>query len=99
MYDMSHLKKLSTLGEHAPDAMKAFEALNASVFTDAALSKKTKELIAVGIAIAVQCPYCIEIHKANAVKAGATDGELSEASFVAMAIGAGAAATHSTHAL
>jgi len=99
MYDMSHLKKLSTLGKNAPDAMKAFEALSTAVFTDGSLSRKTKELIAVAVAIAVQCPYCIEIHKANAVKAGATEAELSEASFVAAAIGAGAAATHSTHAL
>ena len=99
MYDMSHLKKLSTLGKNAPDAMKAFEALSTAVFTDGSLSRKTKEIIAVAVAIAVQCPYCIEIHKANAVRAGATEGELSEASFVAAAIGAGAAATHSTHAL
>ena len=97
MYDLANLRKLPVLAENAPAAMKAFEALNGAVFTDGALPTKTKELIAVAIAIAVQCPYCIEVHKKNAVKAGATEQELSEAAFVAVAIGAGAALTHGTH--
>ncbi|MGI9419991.1 MAG: carboxymuconolactone decarboxylase family protein [Geminicoccaceae bacterium] len=99
MYDLANLKKLAVLGDNAPKAMQAFEAFNTAVFGDGALSVKTKELIAVAIAIAVQCPYCIEVHKKNAVKAGATERELSEATFVAAAIGAGAAVTHGTHAL
>lgn len=99
MYDMSHLKKLSALGKHTPDALKAFETMNAAVFADGSLTTKTKELMAVAVAIAVQCPYCIEIHKANAVKAGATEPEITEAAFVAASIGAGAAVTHSSHAL
>ena len=69
MYDMSHLKKLSALGRHTPDALKAFETMNAAVFADGSLTTKTKELMAVAVAIAVQCPYCIEIHKASAGRA------------------------------
>lgn len=99
MYDLANLKKLAVLGDNTPKAMQAFEALNAAVFADGALPTKTKELIAVAIAIAVQCPYCIEVHKKNAVKAGANEQELSEAAFVAAAIGAGSAVTHSTHVL
>ena len=97
MYDLSNLRKLPVLAEHAPAAMKAFEALNNAVFADGALPTKTKELIAVAVAIAGQCPYCIEVHKKNAVKAGASEQELSEAAFVAPAIGAGPAVTHGTH--
>lgn len=43
--------------------------------------------------------YCIEIHSANARKAGATAAELTEAGVVAAALRAGAAITHATHAL
>ncbi len=46
-----------------------------------------------------QCPYCIEIHSANARKAGVTDAEMVEAAMVAAALRAGAAVTHATHAL
>jgi AhpD family alkylhydroperoxidase len=60
---------------------------------------KYKELIAVGVAVTTQCPYCIEIHIANARKAGATDAELAEATIVAAALRAGAAIAHSTHTL
>ena len=97
MYDLSNLRKLPVLAENAPAAMKAFEALNNAVFADGALPTKAKELIAVAVGIAVQCPYCIEVHKKNAIKAGASEQELAEAAFVAAAIGAGAAVTHGTH--
>jgi AhpD family alkylhydroperoxidase len=64
-----------------------------------AIPVKYKELIAVAVALTTQCPYCIDIHSANARKAGATDVELVEASMVAAALRAGAAVTHATHAL
>jgi AhpD family alkylhydroperoxidase len=58
-----------------------------------------KELIAIAVALTTQCPYCIDIHSGNARKAGATDAEIAEAAMVAAALRAGAAVTHSTHAL
>jgi len=66
---------------------------------DGVIPVKYKELIAVGVALTTQCPYCIEIHSNNARKAGATDAELAEAGMVAAALRAGAAVTHATHAL
>ena len=99
MYDMNHLSKLKTLGTHAPDAMKAFQAFDAAAFADGALSVKVKELIAVAVAVTTQCPYCIEIHAKKAKAAGASDAELSEATLVAAALRAGGAVTHATHAI
>jgi AhpD family alkylhydroperoxidase len=99
MYDPANLAKLKTLGEHAPEAMKAFFAFNDAVFTDGALSLKVKELIAVAVAVTTQCPYCIDIHVKNAKKAGATDAELTEATLVSAALRAGGSVTHGTHAV
>ena len=51
------------------------------------------------VALTTQCPYCIDIHSANARKAGATDAEIAEAAVLAASLRAGAAITHATHAL
>jgi AhpD family alkylhydroperoxidase len=56
-----------------------------------------KELMAVAVALTTQCRYCIEIHKEEALKAGATEAELAETTFVAAALRAGAAITHGTY--
>lgn len=97
MYDMNNLKKLGTLGKNAPEAMKAFQALDEAALADGVIPKKYKELIAVAVALTTQCPYCLEIHKEHAVKAGATEEELAEVTFVAAALRAGAAVVHGTH--
>lgn len=94
---MDQLKKLGSLGKNAPAAMKAFQALDAAALGDGAIPKKYKELIALGIALTTQCPYCLEIHKDHAVKAGATQEELAEVTFIAAALRAGAAVVHGTH--
>lgn len=99
MYDPAQLKKMKTLRELAPDGMAAFDALNAAVFKDGALSVKVKELIAVAVALTTQCPYCIDVHAKKAKAAGCTDAELAEAGLVAAALRAGGAVTHATHAI
>jgi len=51
------------------------------------------------VALTTQCVYCLEIHKNNALAAGATQEELAETVHVAAALRAGAAITHGTHVL
>ena len=99
MYDKSKLNQLEKMQNLAPDAMKAFWAFDKAAVALGAIPVKYKELIAIGVALTTQCPYCIEIHTANARKAGATDTEIAEAALVAAALRAGAAITHATHAL
>ena len=99
MYDPANLKKLKAMKELAPEPMAAFDALNAAVFKDGALSVKVKELIAVAVAVTTQCPYCIDAHMKKAKAAGASDAELTEATMVAAALRAGGAVTHGTHAI
>jgi AhpD family alkylhydroperoxidase len=63
-------------------------------FADGALPKKTKELVALGIAQITQCPWCIDVHAKKAAQAGASEQEMAETIFVAMAMAAGAAWSH-----
>ena len=99
MYQKENLYKLRQMNELAPEVMKAFWAFDKAAVADGAIPVKYKELIAVAVALTTQCPYCIEIHSANARKAGATDTELTEAAMVAASLRAGGAVTHATHAL
>src|SRR4030095_3278821 len=99
MYDVALLKNLRKLGTLAPTAWPAFQAFDKLAVAEGAIPVKYKELMAVAVALTTQCPYCIDIHVANARKAGATDAEVTEAAMVAAALRAGAAVTHATHAL
>ena len=99
MYNKENLTKLKKMDALAPKVMRAFWAFDEAAVADGAIPKKFKELIAVAVALTTQCPYCIAIHSDNAREAGATDAEMVEAAMVAASLRAGAAVTHSTHAL
>jgi len=66
---------------------------------DGAIPRKYRELIALGVALTTQCPYCIEVHTKAAKTAGASREEITESTFIAAALRAGGAATHGTMAL
>ena len=97
MYDMKNMARLADVERAAPAEMKAFHAFADAVFADGALARKHKELIAVAVALATQCPYCIEFHTRDARTHGASDAELAEAAMVSAAIRAGGAVTHAAH--
>ena len=83
----------------APDVEEAFRTFSKSVFKDGALSRKTKQLIAVAVAHVTQCPYCIQGHTKSAAREGATAEEIMEAIWVAAEMRAGGAYAHSALAL
>jgi AhpD family alkylhydroperoxidase len=99
MHHKDNLARLKKMNELAPEVMKAFWTFDKAAVAEGVIPVKYKELIAVAVALTTQCPYCIEIHNANARRAGATDAELTEAAMVAAALRAGGAVTHATHAL
>ena len=99
MYDKKNLTRIQIMNALAPELMKAFWALDKLAVAEGAIPVKHKELIAVAVAVTTQCSYCIDVHAANARKAGATDAELVEAVTVAAALRAGGAITHASHAL
>jgi AhpD family alkylhydroperoxidase len=83
----------------APDIDAAFRKFSDAVFAESALSKKTKQLIAVAVAHVTQCPYCIQGHTKAARREGATAQEIMEAIWVAAEMRAGGAFAHSALAL
>ena len=100
MYSMDNVKKkFPKLGKLAPEAMAAFQAWDKIAVSDGAIPKKYKELMAVAVALTTQCPYCIELHRQAALKAGATEQEFAETAHVAAALRAGGAITHGLHLL
>ena len=99
MYDMNNMKKLKKFGELAPAAWDGFAAFDKAAMADGAIPARTKELMAVAVALTTQCPYCIEIHTKRARAAGCSEAELAETVMVAAALLAGGAVTHGTHCL
>ncbi|HYZ14950.1 MAG TPA: carboxymuconolactone decarboxylase family protein [Candidatus Acidoferrum sp.] len=94
------LARLRDFKQLAPAEFDGFVALDKIVGrTDGAIPQKYRELIALGVALTTQCPYCLDVHTANAKKAGATREEIAEVTFITAALRAGAAVTHGTLAL
>ena len=99
-HDVSDLRLLKEMGKLAPAEFNAWLALDKIVGReDGAIPRKYRELIALGVALTTQCPYCIEVHVKAAKTAGASREEISEATFIAAALRAGGAATHGAMAL
>jgi AhpD family alkylhydroperoxidase len=88
-------KNFQKLMDLNKDLFTSFVAFNQKVFEEGELSIKVKELIAVACAHITRCPYCIDNHVQKAKQAGATDEEISEVIFVAVAMNAGASFAHS----
>ncbi len=91
--------ELKTLRAGAPDVMKAFSAIAQAALKPGALDVKTKELIALGISVAVRCDDCIAFHAKAAVQHGASREEILETLGMAIYLGAGPSAMYASHAL
>lgn len=99
-HDAGDLRLLKEMGKLAPTDFNAWLALDKIVGReDGAIPRKYRELIALAVACTTQCPYCIEVHTKGAKVAGASREEVTEASLLAAALRAGAAATHGAMAL
>ena len=85
--DMSGAVKELRTGH--PELMKAFSAMARAALEPRALDSKTKELIALGISVAVRCDACVAFHAEAAVKRGATRDEIMETMGMAVYMGAG----------
>ena len=92
----ARVKEMSLL---APNAVTGFIALDKGANKTAHLDAKTRELIAVAIAVTTRCDGCIGVHTERAIKAGATREEIAEALGVAIALSAGAALAYSARVL
>ncbi len=93
------VKYMEELEKGHPDAMKSLYALGEAVFKPGALDTKSKELICLGIAVAIRCDGCIAWHTRGSLEAGATEEEIVEALGVAIVMGGGPSVTYATHAM
>jgi len=93
-YDPKDLKKFAEIGEEAPELADKFFDYYAAVFAEGELTAREKALIALGVAHAVQCPYCIDAYTRSCLEKGSNMAEMTEAVHVANAIRGGAALVH-----
>jgi AhpD family alkylhydroperoxidase len=91
--------QLRNLRNGAPEVMRAFANIAQSALAPKALDRKTKELIAVGISVAIRCDDCIGFHVKAALEQGASQEEVTEALAMAIYMGAGPSVMYATHAL
>jgi 4-carboxymuconolactone decarboxylase len=93
-YKAEHLTHFGDISEGGDELARKFFDYYGSVFADGALSMRDKALIALAVAHAVQCPYCIDAYSSECLKQGADLEEMTEAVHVATAIRGGASLVH-----
>ncbi|MGJ5181074.1 carboxymuconolactone decarboxylase family protein [Bradyrhizobium oligotrophicum] len=90
---------LKTLRKDIPDVMQGFSAMARAATADGALDKKTKELIALAIGVAVRCDGCIGFHAEALVRLGATRQEVEETLGMAIYMGGGPSLMYAADAI
>lgn len=93
-YNADDLSKFGNVGEFQKGLADKFFSWYGDVFKDSELSAKEKSLIALAVAHAVQCPYCIDAYSTDAFERGWNEGQMMEAVHVAAAIRGGASLVH-----
>ena len=78
---------------------RSFLEIESTAFTDGALSKRAKELIAIGISVVIDCESCMQWHIEQAAGAGASEQDVLEAVEVGIEMGGGPATAHARFAL
>lgn len=86
--DTEKMKKL------APGMMTGFGGMFQKIMGEGKLTVREKELIALGIAMGIQCKPCIYLHVKKCLGAGATPEEIIEAAQVAVMMAGGPGFTH-----
>lgn len=93
-YDPKDLGRFAEMGHSSPELWEKFAAWYGAVFAEGALSEREKSLIALAVAHAVQCPYCIDAYSSTCLEKGADLEQMTEAVHVAAAIRGGASLVH-----
>ena len=93
-YRPEDLAKFPEIREGNTDLADKFFAYYGAVFEEGALTVREKALIALAVAHAVQCPYCIDAYSSECLKQGADLEQMTEAVHVSTAIRGGASLVH-----
>lgn len=93
-YHAADLGRFGEMERGNEELWKKFQGYYAAVFAEGALTEREKALIALGVAHAVQCPYCIDAYTQACLEKGSNVAEMTEAVHVACAIRGGASLVH-----
>lgn len=93
-YNADDLAKFGNIGEFHKGLADKFFSYYGEVFDEGTLTAKEKSLIALAVAHAVQCPYCIDAYSTDAYVKGYSEAQMMEAVHVAAAIKGGAVLVH-----
>jgi 4-carboxymuconolactone decarboxylase len=93
-YHPHDLSKFAEMGKGNKDLWEKFMAYYSAVFAVGALTEREKALIALAVAHAVQCPYCIDAYTQASLEKGSNIEEMTEAVHVACAIRGGSSLVH-----
>ena len=88
-FNPEDLKKFGNITEFQKPLGDKFFEYYGEVFKEGALTVREKSLIALAVAHAVQCPYCIDAYSSDCLQKGADEEQMMEAVHVASAIKAG----------
>ena len=89
-----HLQHFPDVGKNRPELAAKFFDYYGAVMADGALTAREKSLMALAVAHAVQCPYCIDAYSKKSLESGADLDQMTEAVHVATAIRGGASLIH-----
>jgi len=98
-YHQHDLSRFKDIGRGAPELAQKFFDWYGAVFAEGALTAREKSLIALAVAHAVQCPYCIDAYSTDALEKGSNLDQMAEAVHVAAAIRGGASLVHGVQML
>jgi AhpD family alkylhydroperoxidase len=98
-YHQQVLGMVAELGRSSPGTVRGYRELGDAGGKKDLLGAKTRELIALAVAVTRQCDGCIVIHTDAALKHGATRDEIAEALGVAIAVNAGATLVYSARVM
>jgi AhpD family alkylhydroperoxidase len=90
---------VKAIGQLSPDTVRGYVELSSAGQKANLLGPKTRELIALAVAVTSRCDGCIAVHSEAAIRAGASEDEIAEALGVAIAVNAGAALVYSTRVM
>ncbi|MGH8061896.1 MAG: carboxymuconolactone decarboxylase family protein [Pseudoxanthomonas sp.] len=91
--------RIGEIGKLSPDTLKGYLTLSGAGEKTNHLDGKTRELIALAVAVTTRCDGCITVHVDAALKQGASREEIAEALGVAIALNAGAALVYSARVM
>ena len=92
-------KQLAKLHKEIPQVMTSFASLSQAATKDSALDKKTKELIAMALAVANHCPACLGFHAQSLVKLNTSREEFVDMLGMAIYMGGGPSLMYAAQAL